>query len=83
MVTQLLQGGDAGQVCVSLRAGLEAGGEDPVAEETLVQLQLQRGGRAEERPVQAGRQVAVDDLLRAPQGERASQAGQLRRSLLS
>lgn len=42
MVTELLQGSDAGQVCVSLRGALKASSEDPVAEEMLVQLSLQR-----------------------------------------
>lgn len=83
MVAQLLQGRDAGQVCVGLSAGLKARSEDPVAEETPVQLQLQRRRRAEQRPVQAGGQVAVDDLLRPSQDERAGQTGELHRSLFS
>lgn len=83
MVAQLLQGGDAGQVCVSLCGGLKAGPEDSVAEEVPVHLQLQRRRCAEQRPVETGRQVAVDDLLRPPQDEHAGQPGQLRRSLFS
>lgn len=83
VVTQLFQGRDAGQVGVSLCAGLEARSEDSVAEEMLVQLQLQRGGRAEQGPVKSGGQVAVDYLLRAPQDKHASQTRELCRSLLS
>lgn len=83
VVTQLLQGGDAGQVCVSLCPGLKARPEDSVGEEVPVQLQLQGRGRAEQGPVEARRQVAVDDLLRPPQDKHAGQAGELRRSLLS
>ena len=81
MVAELLQGGDAGQVSVSLRGALEAGSEDSVAEELLVQVPLQRGRLAEQRPVQTRRQVAVDDLLRPSQDERPGQARELRRSL--
>lgn len=83
VVTQLFQGSDTSQVGVSLCGGLKARSEDSVAEEMLVQLQLQRGGRAEQRPVETGRQVAVDYLLRAPQDKHASQTRELCRSLLS
>lgn len=83
MVAQLLQGGDAGQVRVGLGAGLKAGSEDSVAEEVPVQLELQRRRRAEQGPVEAGGQVAVDDLLRPSQDEHAGQTRELRRSLFS
>lgn len=83
VVAQLLQGRDAGQVRVGLSAGLKARPEDPVAEEMPVQLQLQRRRRAEQRPVQTGGQVAVDDLLRPSQDERAGQTRELRRPLFS
>lgn len=83
VVTELLQGSDAGQVCVSLRGALKAGSEDPVAEEKLVQFSLQRGRVAEQRPVETRRQVAVDDLLRPSQDEHASQARELCCSLFS
>ena len=81
MVTELLQGGDAGQVCVGLTGALQAGPEHAVTEQLLVQLRLQGGGAAEQCPVVARRQVAVDDLLGAPQDEHAGEAGQLRGSL--
>lgn len=77
VVTELLQCSDAGQVCVRLRGALKAGSEDSVAEELLVQLSLQRGRVAEQRPVETRRQVAVDDLLRPSQDEHASQAREL------
>lgn len=83
VVTQLFQGGDAGQVCVSLCGGLKARSEDPVAEEMLVQLELQRGRRAEQCPVETGRQVAVDYLLCAPQYKHAGQPRELCCSLFS
>lgn len=83
VVTELLQGRDAGQVCVRLHGALKAGSEDPVAEETRVQLLLQRRRLAEQRPVETGREVAVDDLLRSSQDEHAGQAGELCRSLFS
>lgn len=83
VIAQLLQGSDARQVCVCLRGALEAGSEHPVAQELPVQLPLQGGQAAEERPVQAWGQVAVDDLLRASQDEHAGEPGQLRRSLLA
>ena len=82
VVTELLQGGDAGQVCVGLSGALQAGPEHAVAEQLLVQLCLQGRGAAEQRPVVARRQVAVDDLLGAAQDEHASEAGQLCGSLL-
>lgn len=63
--------------------GLEAGSEHPVAEELPVELPLQGRRPAEQRPVQAGGQVAVDDFLRASQDEHAGEPGQLRRSLLA
>lgn len=77
MVAQLLQGSDAGQVCVGLSAGLKARSEDSVAEEMLVQLELQGRRRAEQRPVEARRQVAVDNLLCPSQDEHASETGEL------
>lgn len=83
MIAQLLEGRDARQVCVCLRGALKAGSEHPVAEELPVELPLQGGQLAEQRPVQAGGQVAVDDLLRASQDEHAGEPGQLRRSLLA
>lgn len=83
VIAQLPQGGDAGQVCVCLRGGLKTGSEHPVAEELAVELPLQGRQLAEERPVQAGGQVAVDDLLRASQDEHASEPGQLGSSLLT
>lgn len=83
MVTELLQGSDAVQMCVSLHGALKAGSEDSVAEEMLVQLSLQRGRVAEQRPVETRRQVAVDDLLRPSQDKHASQARELRCSLFS
>lgn len=83
MVAQLLQGSDAGQVCVGLSGGLKARSEDSVAEEMLVQLELQRGRRAEQRPVETGGQVAVDDLLRPSQDEHAGQTRELCCSLFS
>lgn len=48
----------------------------------LVQLSLQGGGATEQRPIKTRRQVAVDDLLGPPQDEQASQARELRSSLL-
>lgn len=72
VIAQLLQGRDARQVCVSLRGALKAGSEHPVAEELPVELTLQGRQLAEEGPVQAWRQVVVDDLLRASQDEGAS-----------
>lgn len=83
MVAEFLQGGDAGQVCVCLCGALEAGSEDSVAEEIPVQPPLQRGRLAEQRPVQARRQVAVDDFLRPSQDEHAGEARQLCSALLS
>lgn len=83
MIAQFLQGRDARQVRVRLRGALKTGSEHPVAEELPVELLLQRRQLAEQRPVQSGGQVAVDDLLRAPQDEHASEPGQLRRSLLA
>lgn len=83
VIAQLLQGRDARQVCVCLRGALKAGSEHPVAQELPVELPLQGRHLAEQRPVQAGGQVAVDDLLRASQDEHASEPGQLRRSLLA
>lgn len=83
VIAQLLEGRDARQVRVCLRGALKAGSEHPVAEELPVELPLQGGQLAEQRPVQAGGQVAVDDLLRAPQDEHAGEPGQLRRSLLA
>lgn len=83
MIAQLLQGRDARQVCVCLRGALKARSEHPVAEELPVELPLQGRQLAEECPVQAWRQVAVDDLLRASQDEHASEPGQLCRSLLA
>lgn len=74
MVTELLQGSDAGQVCVSLRVGLKASSEDSVAEEMIVQIELQRRRFTEQCPVEPRRQVAVDDLLRPSQDEHTSQA---------
>lgn len=83
MITELFQCGDASQMCVGLSGALKAGPEDSVAEEVLVQLSLQRGRLAEQRPVEARRQVAVDDFLRPPQDEHAGQTRELGRSLLS
>lgn len=83
VVTELLEGSDAGQVCVSLRGALKAGSEDSVTEELLVQLSLQRRRVAEQSPVETRRQVAVDDLLRPSQDEHASQAREFCCSLLS
>lgn len=83
VVTQLLQCSDAGQVCVRLHGALKAVSEDSVAEEMLVQLSLQRGQVAEQCPVEARRQVAVDDLLCPSQDEHASQARELSCPLLS
>lgn len=83
VIAQLLEGRDARQVCVCLRGALKAASEHPVAEELPVELPLQGGQLAEQRPVQAGGQVAVDDLLRASQDEHAGEPGQLRRSLLA
>ena len=74
VVAELLQGGDAGKVCVGLAGALQTGPEHPVGEQLRVQLCLQGRGAAEQRPVEARRQVAVDDLLGAPQGERAGEA---------
>lgn len=83
MVTELLQCSDAGQVCVSLSGVLQAGSEDSVAEQTLVQLLLQRGRLAEQSPVKTRRQVAVDDLLCPSQDEHAGQTRELRCTLFS
>ena len=83
MVTQLLQCSDAGQVGVSLRGALKTGSEDSMAQEMPVELQLQRGRVTEQRPVEAGGQVPIDDLLRPSQDERASQARQLSCSLFT
>lgn len=83
MVTELLQRRDAGQVCVGLTVALKTGPEDAVAEEVLVELVLQRGQLAEQGPVQTGRQVPVDDLLRPPQDEHAGETGEFGRPLLS
>lgn len=83
MVTELLQGSDAGQVCVGLCRAQKAGSEDSVAEEMLVQLPLQRGRVAEQRPVETRGQVAVDDLLCPSQDEHAGQARELCCSLFS
>lgn len=83
MVTELLQCSDTGEVCVSLCGALKAGSEDSVAKEMLVKLQLQRGRVAEQRPVETGWKVAVDDLLRPPENEHASQARELSCSLFS
>lgn len=83
VITELFQCGDASQMCVGLSGALKAGPEDSVAEEVLVQLSLQRGRLAKQRPVEARRQVAVDDFLRPPQDEHASQTRELGRSLLS
>lgn len=83
MVTELLQCSDAGEMCVSLCVALKAGSEDSVAEEMLVQLQLHRGWVTEQRPVETGWKVAIDDLLRPPQDEHTGQARQLSRSLFS
>lgn len=83
VIAQLLQGRDARQVCVCLRGGLKAGSEHAVAEELPVELLLQGRRLAEQGPVQARGQVAVDDLLRASQDEHASEPGQLCRSLLA
>lgn len=83
MVTELLECSDAGQVCVSLRGALEAGSEDSVAEELLVQIKLERRRLAEQGPVETRRQVAVYDLLCPSQDEHACQARELCCSLLS
>ncbi len=83
MVTELLQGSDAGQVCVSLHGTLTASSEDSVAQKALVQLSLQRGQVAEQSPVEPRWQVAVDDLLRPSQDEHAGQARELCCSLFS
>lgn len=83
MITQLLQGSDAGQVCVSLRGTLKAGSEHSVTEELLVELSLQRRRFAEQCPVETRRQVAVDDLLRSSQDEHAGEPRQLCSSLFS
>lgn len=81
MVAQLLQGSYAGQVCVRPCGGLEARPEDSVAEEMPVQLELQRRRGTEQRPVETGRQVAVDNLLGPSQDKHASQTRELRCSL--
>lgn len=81
MVAELLQRSDAGQVCAALCEALKAGSEDVVAEEVFVQLLLQRGRRAEQCPVQARWQVAVDDLLRPPQNEHAGETRELSSAL--
>lgn len=83
MVAELLQGSDAGQVCVSLCGAVKAGFKDSVAEELLVQLLLQRRRLTEQRPVKTRREVAVDDLLGSPQDEHAGQARELCCSLFS
>lgn len=83
MVTELLQCSDAGEMCVSLRGALKAGSEDSVAEEMLVQFQLHRGRGTEQRPVETGWKVAINDLLRPPQDEHTGQARQLSRSFFS
>lgn len=83
VVTEFFQGSDAGQVCVSLRGALQAGSEHSVAEEVLVQLTLQGGRLAEQRPVQTRWQVAIDDLLGPPQDEHTGQARELSCSLSS
>jgi len=83
VVAELLQCSDAGQVCVSLRGALKAASEDSVAEKMCVQLALQRGRCAEQRPIEARGQVAVDDLLCSSQDEHASQARELCCSLFS
>lgn len=83
VVAELLQCSDTGQVCVSLCGALQAGSEDSMTEEMLVQLSLQRGRVAEQRPVETWWQVAVDYLLCPPQDEHASQTRELSCSLLS
>lgn len=83
VVTELLQRSDAGQVRVGLIVALKTGPEDAVAEEVLVQLVLQRRQLTEQGPVQTGREVAVDDLLRPPQDEHAGETGEFGRSLFS
>lgn len=83
MITQLLQGRDAGQVCESLRGALKAGSEHSVAEELLVELSLQKRRFTEQCPVETRRQVAVDDLLRSSQDEHAGEPRQLCSSLFS
>lgn len=83
VVAQLLQRGDAGQVCVGLRGALKAVSEDSVGEKLRVQLPLQRARFAEQRPIESWRQVAVDDFLCPSQDEHAGQARELRGPLLS
>lgn len=83
MITEFLQCSDAGEVCGGLRGALKASSEDSVAKEMLVQLQLQGGRSAEQRPVEAGWKVAVDDLLRPPEDEHTSEARELCCSLFS
>lgn len=83
MVAELFQSSDAGQMCVGLCGVLKAGPKDSVGEELRVQLSLQRGRLAEQRPVEARRQVAVDNFLRPSQDEHAGQARELGCSLVS
>lgn len=66
VVAELLQCSDAGQMCVSLRGALQASSEDSMREEMHVQLSLQQGLVAEQRPLETWRKVAVDYLLRPP-----------------
>lgn len=83
MVTELLEGPNAGQVWTVLQRPLQAGADHAVGQEAAVQLQLQGRRPAEEGPLLLGRQVAVDDLLSAAQDEQAREAAQLRSTLLS